>query len=164
MAPPKTKAVAKANAPVVAAAPATQAGRAASVVMQSEYSGSIPPPDLLRGFDDLVPGSAARIIAWAEDEQRHRHRMESGAQSANIDAQRRQIDLQSAQARAIFRSDMVGQVFGLVVCLSCIGGAVLLGLSGHPWVAGALCAIPTGAVIYAFRGHLFATQGKDRAK
>ena len=121
-----------------------------------QYSGQIPPPDLLRSFDDLLPGTAKRLIQWAEEEQNHRRRLESGAQAANIDAQQRQISIAQYQSRGVFRSDIVGQVFGLVVCLSCISGAVLLALNGQPTVAGALTIIPTGAVIYAFRGHLFA--------
>ena len=59
------------------------------LVQQTAYSGQVPPPEILEGFDRLVPGTAARIIAWAEEEQSHRHRLEHDAQAANIESQRR---------------------------------------------------------------------------
>jgi uncharacterized membrane protein len=121
-----------------------------------QYSGQIPPPDLLRGFDELIPGTAARLIQWAEDEQAHRRSMEAEAQAANIDAQRHQLEIADRQSRSVFRSDILGQIFGFLVCAGCIAGAVALALNGQAGVAVALTVIPTGAVIYAFRGSLFA--------
>lgn len=120
-----------------------------------QYSGQIPPPDLLRGFDDLIPGTAARLIQWAEDEQGHRRHLESEAQSANIAAQQRQLAIAEYQSRAVFRSDLVGQVLGFAVCAACVVGAVWLAMQGQPGVAIALTVIPTGAVVLAFRNNLF---------
>ena len=38
-----------------------------------------------------MPGTAARLIQWADYEQAHRRRLESEAQAANIKAQQRQL-------------------------------------------------------------------------
>lgn len=128
-----------------------------------KYAGAIPHPDILERFDEVIPGTAAKIIKWAEDEQQHRRAMESQAQAANIDAQARQVAIAEYQMRGVFRSDMVGQVFGLIVCVACIAGAIWLAVMGQASVAIALSVIPTGAVIYAFRGNLFSRKPKEPA-
>ena len=124
-------------------------------VRQTEYSGQIPPPYLLRQFDEVIPGTAARIIQWAEDEQSHRHRLEREAQAANIAVQQRELDNIRDHSRAVIRSDLVGQVMGFVVCLSCAGAGAVLGWMGHTAIGIALVAIPTAAVVQAFRVNFF---------
>ena len=42
----------------------------------ANWSGPYPPPDLLRGYEDVLPGSADRIISMAERQQEHRHDLE----------------------------------------------------------------------------------------
>ena len=39
-------------------------------------SGPIPHPDILRGYEEILPGSADRILSMAEGETKHRHEME----------------------------------------------------------------------------------------
>lgn len=142
------------------AAPA-QPGQA-FIERRESYQGLIPHPAILQQFDDLIPGTAARIIQWAEDEQHHRRGLERQAHEANIAAQQRQLAIAEAQSRAVFKSDLVGQVLGFVVCLACVGGAVWLAMQGHYWVAGTLAAIPTAAVIQAFRVGAFAKKDAKR--
>ncbi len=40
-------------------------------------SGPIPPPGMMRGYEDVLPGSADRILSMAEFAQRHRARYEN---------------------------------------------------------------------------------------
>lgn len=140
----------------------TQQPQQVLIERRDSYQGLIPPPAILQQFDDLIPGTAARIIQWAEDEQHHRRGLERQAQEANIAAQQRQLGIAESQSRAVFKSDLVGQVLGFLVCLACIAGAIWLATQGHYWVAGALAAIPTAAVIQAFRAGAFA-KAKDPA-
>lgn len=42
----------------------------------SEYSGPIPPPSILSGYEKILPGSAERILAMAEKQSNHRQNME----------------------------------------------------------------------------------------
>jgi uncharacterized membrane protein len=114
------------------------------------YSGPVPHPDILQKFDALVPGTARRMIQLAEDESIHRRKMESAALEANIDAQRSQLDIAASQNKAVFRSDLLGQSFGLIVALACIAGAVYLAVIGNNVAAAILAAMPTAAVIRAF--------------
>ena len=46
-------------------------------IVQHQYSGPIPPPDALKGYEDVCPGSADRILAMAEREAVHRHKYET---------------------------------------------------------------------------------------
>ena len=40
------------------------------------FSGPMPHPRHLKGYEEIVPGSAREILDMAKAEQRHRHRME----------------------------------------------------------------------------------------
>lgn len=72
--------------------------RPASVTIQGQqYSGPVPPPEILHGFEQIVPGSAERILVMAEENGKHQREMENKA-------------LQVA-----FRTVLIGQVFGLVI-------------------------------------------------
>jgi uncharacterized membrane protein len=116
----------------------------------THYQGAVPHPDILRGMDDLVPGTAARLIKLAEEESAHRRKLELMALDANIATQQKQLELGSQQNKSVFRSDFIGQLFGLVVCLFAIAAAAFLGLEGHDGLAAAIAAIPTAAIIKAF--------------
>ena len=116
----------------------------------THYQGAIPHPDVLRGMDELVPGTAAKLIKLAEDESLHRRKLELMAMEANVSAQQSQLDINLRQNRAVFRSDMLGQVAGFLVCVLSIASAVFLGLEGHEGLGGAIAIIPTAAIIKAF--------------
>ncbi len=44
--------------------------------VRQEFQGPIPPPELLRGYDEIVPGAADRIITVMEKQVDHRIAME----------------------------------------------------------------------------------------
>jgi uncharacterized membrane protein len=96
----------------------------------THYQGAVPPPEILRGIDEIVPGAAARLIVLAEQESNHRRSLEVKAIDANIAAQVAQAQINERQTKAVFRSDMIGQIAGFLVCLCCIGGRqFILGLT-----------------------------------
>ena len=47
-----------------------------SVTSTSIFSGPIPPPEIMRQYNQIIPGSAERILKMAEKEQDHRHEIE----------------------------------------------------------------------------------------
>lgn len=119
---------------------------------EARFQSPLPSPEVIRNYDALVPGTAKRLIDLAVEESQHRRMIESTANQANIAAQRKQGEIASYQTKAVFRSDLFGQAAGVILSLSCIGGAVYLGLENHEVAAAALCAIPLAAVIQALRG------------
>jgi uncharacterized membrane protein len=90
----------------------SQAGKSTEVleVIQaySQFSGPLPPPSTLKGYEDILPGCADRIIAMAEAQQRHRFEIEGRVVAGNVSAQSR------------------GQHYALIVVLAfaLIGGAL----------------------------------------
>ena len=45
-------------------------------IYHSNYQGPIPPPEMMKAFNDIVPGSAERILKMAETRQNHRNKCE----------------------------------------------------------------------------------------
>lgn len=72
------------------------------------YTGSIPHPRIVRGYEEMLPGSADRILAMAERQQAHRLKIES----------------------AVIQSDIRTQYLGLgvafIVALTLVIGSMLL--------------------------------------
>jgi uncharacterized membrane protein len=116
----------------------------------THYQGPIPPPAILKGFDDLVPGAANRLITLAEEESKHRRELEVSALNANIATQKRQLDIGVYQSKAVFRSDSIAQILGTVVTIFAMVAAIWASLQGQLGVALILAAIPTAALVQSF--------------
>jgi uncharacterized membrane protein len=55
--------------------------RAAVLEMERhEFSGPLPPPEVLARYNEALPGGAERIVALAEEQASHRRRMEARGQ------------------------------------------------------------------------------------
>lgn len=78
----------------------------------STYSGPLPPPDILRQFEEIVPGSAERIFAQFEAQSAHRRSMESTVISSGAFSQR------------------FGTVSGTLIGLIGVGGGIWLAHDG----------------------------------
>ena len=114
------------------------------------FQGPTPPPEVLERYDELVPGTAERLIALGIEESRHRRKLEQEVTHGNLAAQSKRLEIAQYQERAISRGDMTGQIVVAIVSLSCVAGSVYLANTGHHWVAALLASIPTAAVIRAF--------------
>ena len=97
-----------------------------------EFQGPLPPPTALRKYDEIVPGSAARIVKGSEDERFHRHRIEA-AETAT----------RGFQIRG-------GLIFGFMVTVLGIGGSILLGMNGHEETAKVLGGSTLAAIAAVF--------------
>ena len=51
---------------------------------QCNFTGSLPAPEVLAEYNHLVAGAAERIVAIAEKEQEHRHRMQEKLLDARL--------------------------------------------------------------------------------
>jgi len=69
-------------------------------VTAQQFSGPVPHPEILQGYDQVLPGAAERILTMAELDQKHQIQLESSAQHL--------------AAKEIKR----GQIFGLIVSIS----------------------------------------------
>lgn len=57
--------------------------------LYQQFSGPIPPPQVLSGYDQIQAGFAERIVSMAEKEQTHRHGLELQALNSSISIQKR---------------------------------------------------------------------------
>jgi len=80
---------------------------------RTQFVGPIPPPEILLKYNDALPNAAERIVAMAESQLTHRQALERQVIDSNCKAQQR------------------GPIYGLVVCLSAIGGGIYLIHSGQ---------------------------------
>jgi uncharacterized membrane protein len=98
----------------------------AGMSVSTTYSGPIPPPEFLKQYNEIEPGSAARILAMAEQQTKHRISLEKMVVSAEI------------------KRSWWGLVAGFVISMSfLIGGCIVIAL-GHDAAGG---TIATTAVV-----------------
>lgn len=109
------------------------------------FSGPIPPPDTLRGYEEIRPGFAERIVHMAEQEQAHRIECE------------KKIVLETAAG------SKRGQWMGFLVAIFFVIAAVILGLRGHDWLAATIGGGTLVAIVTVFvKKDKTNSRGKDR--
>ena len=97
-----------------------------SLVETAASSRPLPPPAMYRAYDEVLPGSAERILRMAEREQDHR-----------IEWERDTLRQVPHQHR-----------LGTLVALSSLAVAGVLAMYGHAWVAGIIgCSGMAGSVV-----------------
>lgn len=103
------------------------------LAISQEFSGPVPPPDILEGYEKCLPGSADRILAMAEKEQSHRHGRENNL------------------LKTVEKSENKGMNFAFIVTMSFVLlGSILLYLGKDLEGAGVL-----SPVIIQFFVHIF---------
>lgn len=88
------------------------------------FSGPLPHPEILKGFEEVVPGSAERIIKMAEGQFLHRTTLESRVINSDI-----------------IRSKW-GQILGFIIAIAGLSGSVIMVCFGKQ-VAGGILGIGT---------------------
>jgi uncharacterized membrane protein len=104
------------------------------IVTHAFFEGPLPPPALLEQFERLVPGAASRILAFTEDEFRHRRALE--------------VTIVSANTRALGR----GQWFGFVVMVAGLGLGAWLVRGGDKLIgfASIIAPLTTAAALFVY--------------
>lgn len=100
----------------------------------SSFRGPIPPPWILKGYEEVFPGCAERIVAMAEKQSSHRQMLEQERLIANNQTEHR------------------GQIFAFIIALTAIlGGIYLISIgmnaSGLTAIIAALVSL-VGAFMY----------------
>ena len=123
----KIKQVSAQRAPSVA----SQAKNVKSVTARAEqFSGPIPPPQILNQYNQIVPGAADRIIAMAEGQAEHRQQLEKQAIDSDIKNSRLGLQYGLAIGLAAVIGATVCIVSGFEIGGSILGGTGLTGLVG----------------------------------
>jgi uncharacterized membrane protein len=76
------------------------------------FSGPLPPPEELAKYEQILPGSANRIISMAEEQSSHRRDLEKTVIGANV------------------RTQTWGLVSAFIIAMTAIGGGIWLSAKG----------------------------------
>lgn len=115
-----------------------QNGHSISLSAERSFTGPIPPPWTLREYEEILPGSADRILSMAEREASARH--ERNAERLRLSA----VVLAEDAART-----RRGMYIGAGLGLALLGVALALALEGATWpavVAAVSQLAPTAAI------------------
>ena len=120
-------------------APQRPAQHGTVVAQTTSWTGPLPNPEALARFEEILPGSADRIIRMAEEEGAHQ----------------RSIQRQDLQVSA--RLQYTGMAVGGALCLLSLVFGYMLGSNGHTVAAAAMLGIPVASIIVAIIrvGHFF---------
>jgi uncharacterized membrane protein len=86
------------------------------------FSGPIPHPTILKGYEEVLPGSADRILSMTEKEGEHRRKIETElVKNDNI-------------------RSYLGQIAGFTIAIVGLGGSIHLGINDKVWASGIMSA------------------------
>lgn len=107
-------------------------------IQGQQYSGPIPPPEILQGFENIVPGSAERILRMAEENGKHQRELESKALDGTY--------------KTIKTGQIFGFIIGIVALLSSVvalflGSEIAASIIGGTTVVGLVTVFVTGRFI-----------------
>lgn len=108
-------------------------------VSHQSFSGPIPHPALLDGYESILPGAAERILVLAESEAVHRRELEKRELLANI-----------ALAKSEQRQVFFGQFCALAISILFILSGAFLIFSGKPIPGSFLSLAGLAPIVYAF--------------
>lgn len=111
-------------------------------VRQESFSGPIPHPELLQGYESVKQGFAERIVSMAEEQQKHRFECENKMVAGTVSESKR------------------GQWMAFIVAMLFLGAAVVLGLYGHDWLGGVIGGGTLVALVTVF---VTGRHSKDKA-
>lgn len=96
------------------------------------YEGPIPPPEQFGQYENILPGSADRILTMAENEQKHRIEIENKAIHSNTSFNRR------------------GQLLGFFALILMLGLAVFFAFQGMQVWAGTVGTVTVVTIVGLF--------------
>jgi uncharacterized membrane protein len=112
--------------------PALMVEAAIEETYMTAHRGPLPSPEDMREYEQVLPGLAERIVARAENEQKHRHAMNERILEAEKGLKNR------------------GQFFAFAALLAMLGVVVYIVYMGAPTAAAALGSAIIASVVAAF--------------
>ena len=111
--------------------------------VSQSFSGPLPPPEILRKFDEVVPGAAERIIKMAEDQSIHRKELEKKVVDSDIT-----------------RSKW-GQILGFVIAIAGLAVSAIIVVYGNA-IAGGIIGVGTLASLVGVFMYGSKTRSEER--
>jgi len=114
-------------------------------LISEKYSGPLPHPNILKGYEETIPGAAERILILLEEQQAHRIKMDEMELSSVTQIEHRRLE-------AGIQRDRVGMFLGFILALVLIAfSTYAISLGYAPQSAGLLAwGIATLAGVFAY--------------
>ena len=110
-----------------------------------QFSGPLPPPEILEKYDRVVPGAAERILRLAEEQSEHRKGLERKVIESDIERSR------------------WGQILGFVIAIVGLGVSAYISVYGNPW-AGGVIGVGTLASLVGVFMYGSTTRSRERSE
>lgn len=107
-------------------------GQLVQMLQQELFTGPLPHPDSLRGYEEVLPGAAERILTMAEEQGRHRRHLETVVVVGNS------------------RRSSLGLWLGFVVAVLFLAAAVVLIFRGHDWAGSVVGGVDIVGLVAVF--------------
>jgi uncharacterized membrane protein len=121
------------------------------IATREVYEGLLPAPQILEAYEKLYPGATERILIIAEQQEKHRHNIETVALNADIEVSKAQHARAEKRDKGAFRSDLYAQTISGAIAAACVGAAAWGILhNNNPWAA-VFLGLPVAAMIKALR-------------
>jgi uncharacterized membrane protein len=101
-------------------------------IIRAEFSGPLPPPEVLERYNNVIPNGADRIMSMAEEQSKHRRSLEAKAMSTDS------------------RNSLLGVIFAFVLGLSTIISGTYVILKGQVWPGTLLGSLGLVGLVSAF--------------
>ncbi|MDP3779081.1 MAG: DUF2335 domain-containing protein [bacterium] len=106
-------------------------------IIATHFAGPLPHPDIMERYEQIVPGSADRIIKKFESQTEHRQKLESRFVLAEM-----------------IRS-IGGLVGGFIIAMTALVGGIYTVLKGHTFLGGSLSFAGLALLVGVFLGNKF---------
>ena len=106
---------------------------------EAAWRGPLPPPGIIRQYEEITPGAGDRILSLAERQMEHSHRMESTA-----------IGIQQTVVIGDSRRSSVGLWLGFVIAVMGIIAGTYLAATGHEWPGVVIAGVPLSGLVGVF--------------
>ena len=127
----------------------TQTDKHEQIIVSSQFSGPIPPPEALAKYDSVVPGAAERILKMAENEAAARIRNSEKELAARIRNEEKETDNEVQITKNLVRTSYLGIFFAFASILLLAILACFALIRDYPTVAtGVVVAMASVAGIF----------------
>jgi uncharacterized membrane protein len=104
-----------------------------------QFRGPVPHPDILRQYEEIVPGSAKSIIDSFITEGNHRRAREA-----------REVTMCEEWARADIGLQNRGQIFGFILAVIGVGGGLYVAATVSPAAGASVSGVTLAGIVAAF--------------
>lgn len=103
------------------------------------YSGPIPPPNILKQLNEIVPDGAERIFTMAEKDQ-----------ASEIALQQGTLELNAKNSARAHKERILAQWMAFFVCILFLGTGAYLVMNGHDKAGGILFGFTFASIVASF--------------